>query len=86
MELWRELLISGLQNENYKFDYTDLFNILQLQKANVSVGLSCLEFTITVFCFLAFLITKTKAATIKPTKLNAEAHCCAYIVKPKIPL
>lgn len=21
MELWRELLISGLQNENYKFDY-----------------------------------------------------------------
>ena len=23
MELWRELLISGLQNENYKFDYTD---------------------------------------------------------------
>ena len=21
MELWRELLISGLQNENYKFDF-----------------------------------------------------------------
>ena len=23
MELWRELLINGLQNENYKFDFID---------------------------------------------------------------
>ena len=34
MELWRELLINGLQNENYKFDFIDDNILKEIIKSN----------------------------------------------------